>query len=72
AGTLFLRTVQRAERVYNAMLSRGFQGDMPALKHFQFKTGDMIFAATVAAFLLIFRFCPATEILGRFAQGVFS
>ena len=31
-GILFLRTVERAERIYSAMLSRGFQGDIPTLK----------------------------------------
>jgi hypothetical protein len=54
------------------MLSRGFQGDMPSLKRFQIKTGDVIFAVSVSVFLYIFRFYPATQILGRFIQGVFS
>jgi cobalt/nickel transport system permease protein len=71
-GILFLRTVERAERVYNAMLSRGFQGDMPTLKRFQIKSGDVFFALSAIALLFVFRFYPATEILGRFVQGVFS
>jgi cobalt/nickel transport system permease protein len=71
-GILFIRTVERAERVYFAMLSRGFQGDMPSLKRFQIKTGDVIFAVSVSVFLYIFRFYPVTQILGRFIQGVFS
>lgn len=71
-GILFIRTVERAERIYFAMLSRGFQGDMPSLKRFHIKTGDVIFAASVAAFLCVFRFYPATQMLGRFVQGVFS
>lgn len=71
-GTLFLRTVERAERVYNAMLTRGFQGDMPTLKHFQIKPGDIIFAVSAVALLFVFRFYPATQMIGRFVQGVFS
>ncbi|MGP8153882.1 MAG: cobalt ECF transporter T component CbiQ [Smithella sp.] len=71
-GILFIRTVERAERIYYAMLSRGFQGDMPSLKRFHIKAGDIVFAVSVAAFLYIFRFYPATEILGRFVQGMFS
>src|SRR4030065_1640779 len=31
-GTLFLRTVERAERIYQAMLSRGFSGALHATK----------------------------------------
>ncbi len=72
AGTLFLRAVERAERVYHAMLSRGFQGDMPALKRFRLKCGDIVFALCAVALFFIFRFYPATEIVGRFVQGVFS
>jgi cobalt/nickel transport system permease protein len=71
-GILFIRTVERAERVYFAMLSRGFQGDMPTLKRYHIKAGDLIFTLSVTVFLYIFRFYPATEILGRFIQGVFS
>ena len=71
-GILFIRTVERAERVYFAMLSRGFNGDMPTLKRFHIKSSDLVFAVSVAVFLYFFRFYPATEILGRFVQGVFS
>jgi cobalt/nickel transport system permease protein len=70
-GILFIRTVERAERIYYAMLSRGFQGDIPTLKRFRFTTRDFGFALFVIAFLFIFRFYPVTEILGRFVQGVF-
>lgn len=72
AGIIFLRTLERAERVYFAMLSRGFNGDMPTLKHFRFTAHDLGFAVSAAAFLLIFRFYPISEELGRFVQGVFS
>lgn len=70
-GIIFIRTVERAERVYYAMLSRGFQGDMPTIKRFRFTTNDLGFAVFVIVFLFIFRFYPAAEIVGRFVQGVF-
>jgi cobalt/nickel transport system permease protein len=31
AGTLFVRSYERGERVYDAMLSRGYTGAMPAI-----------------------------------------
>ena len=31
AGTLFVRSYERGERVYLAMLARGYDGTMPAL-----------------------------------------
>jgi cobalt/nickel transport system permease protein len=70
-GILFIRTIERAERIYNAMLSRGFQGDMPSSKRFHIKTGDIIFILSVAVFLFVCRLYPVTEMLGRFVQGVF-
>ena len=67
-GILFLRTVERAERVYYAMLSRGFHGDMPPLKHFRIASADLAFAASITVLLFIFRFYPVTEELGRIVQ----
>ena len=68
AGVLFLRTVERAERVYFAMLSRGFHGDMPSLRRFHFSRADLAFALSMTAFLFVFRFYPVTEGLGRLVQ----
>jgi cobalt/nickel transport system permease protein len=32
AGTLFVRSYERGERVYLAMLARGYEGTMPVLE----------------------------------------
>jgi cobalt/nickel transport system permease protein len=69
-GILFLRTVDRAERVYYAMLSRGFQGDMPTLKRSRIVLPDLVFTSVMIACLWIFRFFPITEGIGRIAQGL--
>ena len=71
AGVLFLRTVERAERIYSAMLARGFQGDMPTRKRYRITARDLVFAGSVTFYLFVFRFYPATEILGRFFQELF-
>lgn len=68
-GTLFLRTVERAERVYTAMLSRGFTGEMPALTRHTVGAADLLFLAAVVAALACFRLLPVTELVGRLAQG---
>jgi len=70
-GTLFMRTVERAERIYFAMLSRGFHGDMPSLKRFHIKIADVVFGVSVFTFLYVFRFYPVTQILGEFFQRAF-
>lgn len=69
-GVLFLRTVDRAERVYYAMLSRGFRGDMPALRGSRMALPDLAFLSVMIAGLGLFRFFPLTEGIGRLAQGV--
>jgi len=71
-GILFLRTVDRAERIYYAMLSRGFQGDIPTLKRSRMTAADLTFMATTIAFLGVFRFFRVTEGIGRAVQGLFA
>jgi cobalt/nickel transport system permease protein len=66
-GILFLRTVDRAERIYYAMLSRGFQGDIPSLKRSRLAVTDLAFMVMTIAFLGAFRFSPLTEGIGRIA-----
>ena len=70
-GVLFLRTVDRAERVYYAMLSRGFQGDIPSLKRSRMVLPDLAFLSIMIASLWVFRFFPITEGIGRVAQEWF-
>lgn len=67
-GVLFLRTVDRAGRIYYAMLSRGFQGDIPTLKRSRIVLYDWVFLSGMLAFLWVFRFFPITEGIGRVAQ----
>ena len=39
---LLVRSFDRAHRVHNAMLCRGFKGDLYSLKKFSFKTNDIV------------------------------
>jgi len=41
-GMLLVRSFDRAHRVHNAMLCRGFKGDLYSLKKFSFKTNDIV------------------------------
>ena len=70
-GTLLFRTVDRAERIYCAMLSRGFQGDIPSLKKYHVAAIDLAYLATTIAFLAVFRFFRVTEGIGRIAQELY-
>jgi len=67
-GALFIRTVERAERIYSAMLTRGFNGDMPSLKEYRFRSNDGLYISLTIVFLAVFRFFPVTDMLGHFIQ----
>lgn len=42
AGQLFLRSYERSDRVYNAMLSRGYKGELMTIHPHRFQAGDLL------------------------------
>ena len=46
-GGLFIRTFERAERIYSAMVLRGFSGEIPCVKRFRLSYRDFLFTAGV-------------------------
>ncbi|HSQ39741.1 MAG TPA: energy-coupling factor transporter transmembrane component T, partial [Anaerolineales bacterium] len=52
AGQLFLRSYERSDRIYNAMLARGYTGQMRTLNPHVMKRGDWSFAALSSVILL--------------------
>jgi cobalt/nickel transport system permease protein len=69
-GMLFLRTVERAERIYSAMLSRGFAGNIPSMKRQFFRGIDLLFVAVTVVVLVVFRLVQVPELIGSFLRGV--
>ncbi len=55
ATALFLRTYDRGERVYVAMLARGYSGATPRLRGLAFARADVLFLTVLAAALLPLR-----------------
>lgn len=55
-GVLFLKTLDRAERVYAAMLARGFVGQIPTLSPLRFRFTDTGFLAVSVLLILTIRF----------------
>jgi len=53
AGQLFLRSYERSDRVYNAMLSRGYTGHMETMNPHELHRRDFIVTAFVLLFFLI-------------------
>ena len=52
-GTLLVRSFERAERLYQAMLSRGYSGDFPVYGSRRFSWKDLVFIAALAPFVFI-------------------
>jgi cobalt/nickel transport system permease protein len=44
-GTLFIRSYERGERIYQAMLSRGYEGRIPGLRRLALSAADVVFLA---------------------------
>jgi cobalt/nickel transport system permease protein len=55
ATAMFLRTYARGERVYHAMLARGYAGAMPQLSPLVLRRADVLFVALVLASLVALR-----------------
>jgi len=58
-GVLFLRTYERAENVYLAMSSRGFDGKIQTIDNFSFKLRDFYFLIAATGLLFFIRFLAA-------------
>ena len=52
-GSLFLRTYTRAERVYQAMLARGYSGDVHTMTNWRPGRRDIVFAAVSICYFTV-------------------
>lgn len=52
-GTLFLRSFERSERVYQAMAARGFDGEIRTLSHLHIKPIDLYFGCLFISYLIL-------------------
>ena len=52
-GTLFIKSLERGERVYKAMLCRGFDGTFWLLSHFRLHRRDICLAGFISAYLFL-------------------
>jgi len=54
-SVLLLRTVERSERIYQAMLSRGFRGEIRVLKTHRLRVQDLLFGTLSIVIFYLFR-----------------
>jgi cobalt/nickel transport system permease protein len=68
-SVLFIRTVDRAERVYHAMLARGFNGKIYSARSYALTMADMLFIFTSIGLILLFRVVNLSKLIGRWTTG---
>ena len=69
AGSLLIRTLDRAQRIHRAMLARGFDGSIRFLGTLRFRRSDTLFLLLSLAYFLSLRFFDAPALLGRLVLG---
>lgn len=65
AGSLLLRGLDRAERVYQAMLCRGFDGSVRTSRPSGFGAKEVVFVLGWSALFALFRFVDMSQMLGK-------
>ena len=68
-GHLLLRVMDRAQRIHQAMLCRGFAGHIPVRRSFHWQRDDTVFFVGWSAWLVFCGCLEAPEALGRFVLG---
>jgi cobalt/nickel transport system permease protein len=63
-GRLFLRSADRAERVYAAMKCRGYNTESPIFPAFSLKAGDFLFFFLVCGICIVFRYINIPRLIG--------
>lgn len=66
-GLLFIRTIERAERIFQAMLARGFTGEIRPARSYSIRATDVVFVVAVLVFVFLLRSFNITRILGEMA-----
>ena len=68
-GNLLLRSLDRAQRVYQAMVSRGFDGHLRVLRPTRVRAADLLFLGGWAAFFVTARCWNISRWLGALLTG---
>jgi energy-coupling factor transporter transmembrane protein EcfT len=63
--------MERAERVYQAMLSRGFSGKLHSTRPYSFTAADAAFLGSTVVLLYLFRAHDVVGAVGRISMRVF-
>lgn len=68
-GLLLLRTLDRAQRIYRAMLCRGFDGQVRIMRSWKVRKWDVAFLLAWTSFFVIVRVINIPHLLGTLLMG---
>jgi len=71
-GHLLLRTLDRAERIHQAMLARGFDGEVRLLRPLRFHRAEWVFLLGWTALFAVMRAVDVARLLGELVGGALS
>jgi cobalt/nickel transport system permease protein len=72
AGGLLIRTFARAQKIYEAMLCRGFTGELRLLRPAKFTVGSALYLLLWSLFIVSVRMINVPFYMGKLFQGVFG
>jgi len=52
-GVLFIKSYERSQRVYQALILRGFKGEFPLISHFKLRKQDLAFAVVTYGIIIL-------------------
>jgi len=70
-GNLLLRTINRAERIHMAMVSRGFDGNIRIMNRYKSGYREFLFVIIWSLIFLLLRFVNIPQAAGNFVTGLF-
>ena len=71
-GHLLVRSMARADRIYRAMVARGFDGEIRVLHESRLRWADAAFVCGWTAFFVVARMWNLADLLGRLLTGSVS
>lgn len=70
-GVILVRTIEKAERIYRAMLSRGFDGRLRSSKKYRITFKDLLIAMLCITAFYLFRKYNVAVMLGDIVSNIF-
>ena len=70
-GQLLIRSINRANRIYQSMLCRGFDGEVKLMRTHKVQKPDLVYLIAWISFFSLIRFVNLPHFLGKLLLGVY-